>query len=319
MSLLLVEQSGRRHPIELTGKCPIGRGTASKLRIDHPLVSRDHAIIDHTDRGYVIRDCGSRNGTIVNDSPVKTPVVLQDGDRITVGPTTIWFRSDSNDKNVETLPAHNAEEGVVFECNCGARLWAPMTLAGSTVRCRRCARDVACPTIFAPIDPAAPTTAPAVVADCSICLSKVMNTDEQHVCESCGAVYHDECWAENCGCAAYGCKQVNINAEDRAVTGTADPITEEDDFAFEEDVKPPSAVPWDAALVGASVVASLLGLLLFGSLALLVAVTSAAYMLRRRTAWVGAALVLSLVGFAAGWMVSGLWWLKISPLEWFGK
>jgi len=314
MSLLLVEQSGRRHPIELNGKCPIGRGTASKLRIDHPLVSRDHAVIDATDEGYVIRDCGSRNGTVVNDKPVSGAVKLQDGDRIAIGPTTIWFRADSNDPHVETLPYRNSDEGVVFECNCGARLWAPMTLAGSSVRCRRCSRDVACPTIFTPVEQA-PATA---VHDCSICLSKVTTADTQHTCESCGAVYHEECWIENCGCAAYGCKQVNVLAEDRAVTGTAEPIVE-DDLAFEDDIKVPSAVPWDAALVGASVVSSLLGLLLFGSLALIVAVASGAYLLRRRTAWVTAALVISLIGFASGVMVSGLWWLKISPLEWFAK
>ena len=171
-----------------------------------------------------------------------------------------------------------------------------------------------CPTIFTPTEQLESKEIP----DCAICLGKVTTADTQHVCESCGAVYHAEYWTEPCGCAAYGCKQVNILAEDRAVTGTADPILE-DDLPFEDDIKPPSAVPWDAALVGASVVGSLLGLLLFGSLSLIVAVTSAAYLLRRRTAWVGAALVLSLLGFVAGVMVSGLWWLKISPLEWFGK
>ncbi len=307
--------------MELNGKCAIGRGSASKLRIDHPLVSRDHAVIDHTDQGYFIRDCGSRNGTIVNDKPLKLPVRLQDGDRIAIGPTTIWFRADGNDPHIETLPVHNADEGVVFECNCGARLWAPMTLAGSTVRCRRCSRDVACPTIFTPVsaDPSSTSSAGmAAVGLCSICLSNVTTADEQHVCESCGAVYHDECWVENCGCAAYGCKQVNVLAEDRDVTGTAAPVME-DDLAIEEDLKTPSSVPWDAALVGASVVGSLLGLLLFGTLALIVAVASGAYLLRRRTAWVAAAVVISLIGFIAGVMVSGLWWLKISPLEWFGK
>jgi len=191
-----------------------------------------------------------------------------------------------------------------------------MTLAGSTVRCRRCTRDVPCPTIFTPATQAPPVS--TEVHDCAICLSKVTTGDEQHVCESCGAVYHDECWVENCGCAAYGCKQVNILAEDRAVTGTAEPIVE-DDLALEEDLKATSAVPWDAALVGASVVGSLLGLLLFGSLSLIVLVASGAYLLHRRTAWVAAALVISLIGFVAGVMVSGLWWLQISPLAWFGK
>jgi hypothetical protein len=311
MSLLLVEQSGRRTPITLNGKLVIGRGSACKLRIDHPLVSRDHAIIEQSPQGYTIRDTGSRNGTKLNNAPVKAPVLLQDGDRIDIGPTILWFRSSEQDPHVETLPKVNADEGIVFECECTARLWAPMTLAGATVRCRHCNRDVTCPTIFTPIEAKHVTE----VSDCAICLSKVTTDDEQHVCESCGAVYHVECWTDNCGCAVYGCKQVNVLSSDHHVTGTAEPIAEE----LEDLPEPAGKVPWDAALIGAATVGTILGLFCFGGTALLVALFSMWYLLRRRTVWVWGALFLSLVGFIAGVMVSGLWWLNILPIEWFTR
>lgn len=314
MSLLLVEQSGRRTPITLDGKIVIGRGSACKLRIDHPLVSRDHAIIEKTEQGYTIRDTGSRNGTKLNNTPVTAPTLLQDGDRIDIGPTTMWFRSSEQDPHIETLPTNNAEEGVVFECECTARLWAPMTLAGATVRCRHCQRDVICPTIFTPVDSTEPVTE---VSDCAICLSKVVSTDEQHVCESCGAIYHSECWIDNCGCAAYGCKQVNVLSSDHDKTGTADPLPEEVELDDLSDI--PDSKPWDAALLGAAAIGSLLGLLAFGVTALLVTLLSMWYLLRRRTAWVLGAMFLSLAGFAAGVVVSGLWWLNISPMDWISK
>jgi hypothetical protein len=226
----------------------------------------------------------------------------------------MWFRSGEQDPRIETLPTNNADEGVIFECECTARLWAPMTLAGSTVRCRHCQRDVTCPTIFTPRE----NTKVTEIADCAICLSKVTDADEQHVCESCGAVYHAECWTDNCGCAAYGCKQVNVLSSDHHKTGTAEPIDDEmelDDLA----TGVPGKVPWDAALMGAATVGTVLGLLSFGVPALLVMLFSLWYMLRRRTAWVAGAVFLSLIGLVAGVMVSGLWWLKISPLDWFGK
>jgi pSer/pThr/pTyr-binding forkhead associated (FHA) protein len=309
MSLLIVEQSGRRTPVTLNGSLAIGRGSACRLRIDHPLVSRDHAIIEHSPLGYTIRDIGSRNGTKLNNRRVTAPALLQEGDRILIGPTTLWFHVTEQDEH-DQRPVTDAEEGIVFQCDCTARLWVPMALAGAAVRCRQCNCEVTCPSLFTPTEQR-DTTA---VADCSICLSKVTSEDEQHACESCGAVYHVECWTDNCGCAAYGCKQVNVFANDHHATGSAAPGAEE--VELEDLSEPSNKVPWDAVLVGAATVGTILGLFCFGGTALLVVMFATGYLLRRRTKWVWGALLLALAGFVAGVVVSGLWWLNISPKQW---
>ena len=64
----------------------IGREPDCQLRPNSPEVSRRHAQIDIQDEAVVLRDLGSRNGTLVNGEPVAGPRPLEDGDRITVGP-----------------------------------------------------------------------------------------------------------------------------------------------------------------------------------------------------------------------------------------
>ena len=45
-------------------------------------------------------------------------------------------------------------------------------------------------------------------AVCSICLSPFGPDDARTVCPACGAPYHADCWADNGGCAVYGCRMV---------------------------------------------------------------------------------------------------------------
>lgn len=43
---------------------------------------------------------------------------------------------------------------------------------------------------------------------CAICMTAVAPEDAATPCRSCGAEYHAECWADNGGCAIYGCNMV---------------------------------------------------------------------------------------------------------------
>ncbi len=66
----------------------IGREPPSDLRFAYPQVSRRHARLTRTDRGYAIHDLGSRFGTFVNGRAVSDdPVRLQDGDELVLGGT----------------------------------------------------------------------------------------------------------------------------------------------------------------------------------------------------------------------------------------
>src|SRR5919199_444474 len=60
----------------------IGRGAGNDIRLDHPTISRDHALIRRLDGGYVISDLGSTNGTFVNGQRVYAPRPLSGGDRV---------------------------------------------------------------------------------------------------------------------------------------------------------------------------------------------------------------------------------------------
>ncbi len=62
----------------------IGRSEECDYVIDDRQVSRKHAVIKHTEKGYVIEDLESKNGTFVNGNAVKEPTLLQDGDIIQV-------------------------------------------------------------------------------------------------------------------------------------------------------------------------------------------------------------------------------------------
>ena len=56
-----------------------------------PGASRQHAEIRRDGAQFVVADLGSTNGTLVNDREIREHV-LQDGDRITIGRTTLQFR-----------------------------------------------------------------------------------------------------------------------------------------------------------------------------------------------------------------------------------
>lgn len=69
----------------------MGRGADATFPIGDIHASRVHAKMQFDpDRGWIITDLGSANGTKVNGNPVSA-LVLQDGDRITIGLTNFLF------------------------------------------------------------------------------------------------------------------------------------------------------------------------------------------------------------------------------------
>ncbi len=67
----------------------LGRDPACDVEVRHDSVSRRHAGLSWTDRGWVVEDCGSVNGTTVNGHFVEA-AYLEDGDIVGIG--EIWFR-----------------------------------------------------------------------------------------------------------------------------------------------------------------------------------------------------------------------------------
>lgn len=70
----------------------VGRGDDNNFVLPDRWISRNHAMLQGTDRGqFYLIDLGSRNGTFVNGRRVSVPVILQDGDLITFGQTELRF------------------------------------------------------------------------------------------------------------------------------------------------------------------------------------------------------------------------------------
>jgi len=62
----------------------IGRGLSNQVCISDPTLSRQHCVISRDNEQFVIRDLGSRHGTIVNGVPISQQV-LNHGDQISLG------------------------------------------------------------------------------------------------------------------------------------------------------------------------------------------------------------------------------------------
>jgi len=72
------------------GVLTIGRDPRSDLVLLDPSASRQHAQVILSAYGYLLRDMGSANGTLVNGVPIREHI-LQPGDRIQLGNTVLSF------------------------------------------------------------------------------------------------------------------------------------------------------------------------------------------------------------------------------------
>ena len=83
---LLVAQEGplkgQRWPLSQT--IVLGRESSCDVVVADRQISRFHARITPTTEGVILEDLGSKNGTHLNGVPLTTPVVLQDGDLVSV-------------------------------------------------------------------------------------------------------------------------------------------------------------------------------------------------------------------------------------------
>ena len=85
----LIVQSGKHKgkKISLPDKeVTIGRDDSCFIRMTSADVSRQHVALIPTDKGLLVRDLDSQNGTIVNNVRIEGETLLQPGDYLQVGP-----------------------------------------------------------------------------------------------------------------------------------------------------------------------------------------------------------------------------------------
>lgn len=80
--------------VPLHDRCCIGRDPDNTILLDHPTVSRWHAVIVRSSRfDHCLMDLDTKNGTYLNGVKITTPVFLHDGDQITIERDTLKFKS----------------------------------------------------------------------------------------------------------------------------------------------------------------------------------------------------------------------------------
>ncbi len=87
---IVVYRNGKQEfcvPITESG-AGIGRDAGNAIQLPLPEISKKHAFLKRTSKGWHVKDLGSRNGLYVNG--IKAPeAVLQDGARLRIGPYTL--------------------------------------------------------------------------------------------------------------------------------------------------------------------------------------------------------------------------------------
>lgn len=86
------------------GEHVIGRDVDIAITLDSPTVSRHHARLRVTPDAATIEDMNSKNGTFLNDAPVRGEKRIVDGDRIRVGSLLMTFRRVGPAFTTETEP-----------------------------------------------------------------------------------------------------------------------------------------------------------------------------------------------------------------------
>jgi sigma-B regulation protein RsbU (phosphoserine phosphatase) len=78
----------------------IGRASDNDVVLDDPCLSREHAQIDREGKAHFITDLKSRNGTWLNESPIRERMKLNSGDQVKLGNTTLIFQNPEEQVSV---------------------------------------------------------------------------------------------------------------------------------------------------------------------------------------------------------------------------
>lgn len=83
----------------------IGRDPQCQLRPASPAVSKQHCALSIRDGKVYVRDCGSTNGTFINDEQVAAEREVKAGDRLRVGPLEFDLRIEAGVAAPKSSPA----------------------------------------------------------------------------------------------------------------------------------------------------------------------------------------------------------------------
>jgi len=92
-NLVITESDGKTSTIDLgsRNRVTVGRSHENDVVLTDPTLSRRHAELVREPLGWLVRDLGSRNGTLLNGATLGTRTALRPGDRILIGRAELVF------------------------------------------------------------------------------------------------------------------------------------------------------------------------------------------------------------------------------------
>ena len=159
--LILNPKAPNRREVALSRSAilTIGRDPSNDLVLPDAMVSRRHAVVEHRAGEFLVRDCRSANGSVVNGERVSERP-LHDGDLLAIGSVRLEFRDDppaSENGKVLVHPSARAlrcrscgtdhRRSDVFCRECGAQL-AERREGAPRARCGACGNGVRLPAHF---------------------------------------------------------------------------------------------------------------------------------------------------------------------------
>ncbi|MBV9505710.1 MAG: SpoIIE family protein phosphatase [Acidobacteriia bacterium] len=110
--LVIQTIDGQLTPIPLDGsRLVVGRSSAVELSFPEDAgLSRQHFAFEAQGEDWTVQDLGSKNGTFVNNIPLKARLTLKPGDRISAGHLTILYSPEA-----KNAPAAAPKRVVVFD------------------------------------------------------------------------------------------------------------------------------------------------------------------------------------------------------------
>jgi hypothetical protein len=107
---LLIAQEGplKGQRWQLSQTIVLGRESTCDVAIADRQISRYHARITPTSEGVILEDLGSKNGTHLNDMLLSGPMVLQDGDIVSIATAQrfMFIVSDATTPLLDGVPSH---------------------------------------------------------------------------------------------------------------------------------------------------------------------------------------------------------------------
>lgn len=106
---LVLRYAGRDLPLR-PGEWFVGRDPSCLVRLEDPLISRRHAVLQVSATSATIADLSSANGVYVNGARVTRPVTLSAGDRILIGRQELEVRRLASSGTPERSPQISLHE-----------------------------------------------------------------------------------------------------------------------------------------------------------------------------------------------------------------